>query len=185
MAPEAAKKEFERAQKELDRQDCVKAIQHLESGLRLYDQSATALNELGNCRRKLGDLPGAESAFKRAMGLGNATYIAMNLAETLTAQQKFTEAEAMLQETIRKTADNGGAYYALSIAYFKQDRLHEAEVAALQADARNHLPDLHLLLAKIYAKSDADKTVKQLELYLKEAPNGTQSKAVREALQRL
>jgi tetratricopeptide (TPR) repeat protein len=185
MVPENAKKEFARAQKELDRQDCVKAIPHLESGLRLYDQSPAALNDLGNCQRKLGDLPRAEAAFKRAMAFSTSAYIAMNLAETFTAQQKFSEAESMLQEVIAKTADNGGLYYALSVTYFKQDRFEEAEAAAVQADQRSHLPDLHLLLAKIYAKTEPDKVVTQLERYLKEAPNGTQSKAVREALRNL
>ena len=182
MIPEAAKKEFARARKELDREDCVKAIKHLENGLRLFDQSPGALNELGNCRRKLGDLQSAEAAFKRAMALSDKDYIAMNLAETLTAQQRFSEAESMLKEVIGKTAENGYAYYALAVAYFKQERLDEAEAAALQSDFRKHLPDLHLLLGKIYSKTDPPRVVSQLETYLKEAPNGAQSKTVRELL---
>ena len=50
--PENARKEFERAGKDIARQDCVQAIVHLENALRLYDQNASALNDLGNCRRQ-------------------------------------------------------------------------------------------------------------------------------------
>lgn len=183
MIPETARKEFSRAQKEIERKDCVKAIAHLENGLRLYDQNAVALNDLGNCRRKLGDLQSAQAAFKRAMALSDAPYIAMNLAEAYTAEQRFAEADAVLMEAIRKAPNDGDVYYSLAVSYFKQARFEDAEAAALQADSRNHrIPDLHLLLAKIYFKLNPDKVVPQLELYLKEAPNGTESKRVREAL---
>jgi tetratricopeptide (TPR) repeat protein len=183
LIPRNAQKEFALAQKDIERKDCVRAIDHLENGLRLYDQSASALNDLGNCRRQRGELQRAETAFKRAMALSNAPHIAMNLAETYAAQQRFSEAESMLMEAIRKNAENGDLYYALAVNYFKQERLMDAESAAMAADSRIHrVPDLHLLLAKIYVSTDPDKAVPQLELYLKEAPNGSQSKQVREAL---
>ena len=184
--PEKARKEFERAGKDIARQDCVKAIVHLENALRLYDQNASALNDLGNCRRQLGDLKSAEAAFKGAMALSDGAYIVMNLAETYTVQRRFNEAESVLMETIRKTTDNGDVYYTLAVVYFKQGRLEDAEAAALQADSRNHrIPDLHLLLAMIYKITGPDKVASQLELYLKEAPNGPQSKHAREILKAL
>jgi tetratricopeptide (TPR) repeat protein len=183
LVPNAARKAFDRARKEIERQDCVKAIEHLEKGLHLYPQDAAALNDLGNCHRKLGDLQSAEAAFKRAMTLSDGVFILMNLAETYTAQQRFSEAEAILTEAIRKTPDSGDLYYALAVVYFKQDRLEDAEAAALQADSRKHrIPDLHLLLAKIYLKINTGKVALQLALYLKEAPDGPQSKRVREVL---
>jgi tetratricopeptide (TPR) repeat protein len=183
LVPENARKEFERAEKDIERKDCASAIRHLENGLRLYDQSASAQNDLGNCRRKLGNLQGAEAAFKRSIELSADPAAAMNLAETYGAEGRFSDAEATLMETIRKNAESGDAYYALAVNYFKQDRLKDAEAAALQADSRVHrIADLHLLLAKIYVLIDPDKVVPQLQLYLKEAPNGAQSKQVREAL---
>jgi len=182
MVPEKARKEFELAEKDIQKKDCGKAIRHLENGLRLYDHPG-AQNDLGNCRRKLGDFTGAETAFKRAIALSNEPAPAMNLAETYSAQQRFGDAEATLMEAIKKFAESGDVYYALAVNYFKQDRLSDAEAAALQADSRVHLiADLHLLLAKIYALTDPEKVVPQLELYLKEAPNGPHTKQVREAI---
>jgi tetratricopeptide (TPR) repeat protein len=183
MVPEKARKEFELAEKDIQRKDCSKAIRHLENGLRLYDQYAGGQNDLGNCRRQLGDFTGAEAAFKRAIALSNEPAPTMNLAETYSAQGRFGDAEATLMEAIKKFDESGDVYYALAVNYFKQDRLNDAEAAALQADSRVHrIADLHLLLAKIYALTDPEKVVPQLELYLKEAPNGPHSKQVREAI---
>ena len=183
LVPKNAEKEFDRARKAIEHQDCAKAITHLEAGLQLFDQSQAALNDLGNCRRKLGDVHGAEAAFKQALALGDAVYVAMNLAETYTARLRFDEAEAVLMDAIRKAGENGDAYYALAITYFKQERIKEAEAAALEADSRRHtIPDLHLLLAKIFAVTSPAKVTDELRRYLKEAPDGSQSKRVREVL---
>ena len=78
LIPGSARKEFERARKEIKRQDCSKAIGHLENGLRLASDSS-ALNDLGNCYRLLGDFERAEASFKRAMELSDSVYIAFRL----------------------------------------------------------------------------------------------------------
>src|SRR5262249_10530526 len=56
VVPEHARQEFDRGQKEIRRQDCAKAIEHFESGLRLFEGNAAVLNDLGNCYRKVGAL---------------------------------------------------------------------------------------------------------------------------------
>ena len=185
MIPETARKEFDRARKEIKREDCAKAIPHLENGLRLAGQ-ASALNDLGNCYRKLGDFGNAETSFKRAMELSDSAYIALNLTEVYRAQKRFKEAEAVLDLAIRRTPENGDAYFGLAFTYFNEGRLEEAEAAAIQADSRPHrIADLHLLLAKIYARRNPDKVVEQLELYLKEDPNGPESDRVRQVAKTL
>jgi Flp pilus assembly protein TadD len=183
LVPKNAQKEFDRARKAIERNDCRNAIAYLEKGLRLFDRSVPALNELGNCRRKLGDLQAAEAAFKQGLALDGPPYVAMNLAETYTAQNRFDDAEAVLMDAIRKAGENGDIYYALAVSYFKQNRLDEAEAAASEADSRYHtIPDIHLLLAKIFAVKSPEKVLPELEHYLKEAPNGSQSKRVREVI---
>jgi tetratricopeptide (TPR) repeat protein len=185
MLPEAARKEFDRAQKEIKRQDCPKAIEHLESGLRLVEH-ASALNDLGNCYRELGKFDRAEGAFKHAVELSDSVYIALNLAEVYTAQKRFKEARAVLDHAVARTPVNGDAYYGLALAYFEEGRYEEAETAALQAHIRPHrIADVHLLLAKVYARKNPERVAGQLELYLDEAPNGGESERVRKVLKRL
>jgi tetratricopeptide (TPR) repeat protein len=182
MLPETARKEFDRAQREIKRQDCAKAIEHLENGLRLVEQ-ASALNDLGNCYRKLGKFDSAEAAFRHAVELSDSVYIALNLAEVYTAQKRFKEAKAALDLALTRTPVNGDAYYGLALAYFSEERFEEAEAAALQAHIRPHrIADVHLLLAKIYARKNPARVAGQLELYLNEAPGGAQSDRVRQVL---
>jgi len=182
MLPEAARKEFDRAQKEIKQGNCLKAIQHFENGLNLVAE-ASAFNDLGNCYRKLGKLGSAEASFKHAVELSDSVYIALNLAEVYTAQKRFDEARAVLETAAARNAANGDAYYGLALVYFKQEKLEDAESAALQAHARNHrIADVHLLLAKIYAQKNPAGVAGQLQLYIDEAPNGDQRKRVRQAL---
>ena len=182
MLPEAARKEFDRAQKEIKQGNCVKAIQHFENGLNLVAE-ASAFNDLGNCYRKLGKLGSAEASFKHAVELSDSVYIALNLAEVYTAQKRFDEARAVLETAAARNAANGDAYYGLALVYFKQEKLEDAESAALQAHARIHrIADVHLLLAKIYAQKNPAGVAGQLQLYIDEAPNGDQRKRVRQAL---
>jgi tetratricopeptide (TPR) repeat protein len=143
--------------------------------------SASVLNEMGNRYRKRDDFQRAETSFKRAMELSDSPYIALNLAEVYTAQNRFAEAEAVLESAIHRTPRNGDAYYGLALVYFEEGRLENAESAAVQADSYPHrVADLHLLLAKIYERLNPEKVGEQLRLYLKEAPNGPLSERIRQ-----
>lgn len=186
LAPQGALKEFERARKAAKREDCSSAVSHFEQGLRIFDEDAAAHNDLGNCYRKLGQLDLAEASFKRAGALSDSVYISLNLAEVFTTQNRFAEAEAVLNQAIRKQPNAGDAFYGLALAYFEQGHIDEAEKAALDADSRIHrIADLHMLLAKIYLrKQNAAALIEQLESYLEEAPNGPQSEEVRQDLKR-
>jgi len=183
VAPERARKEFDLGRKDIKRQDCPRAIEHFENGLRLFAGNAEVLNDLGNCYRKIGALSKAAESFQRAMVVSDSGNIVLNLAEVYTAQKRFDQAEQVLRSAIQKAPENGDIYFGLAAAYFTEGRLQEAETAALQADARPHgIADLHLLMAKIYLRKSPEEVRKQLELYLKEAPNGPESKQIRQLL---
>ncbi len=182
MVPRTARLEFNKARKEMKRHDCAKAVTHLENGLHLVEE-VSALNDLGNCYIQLGDWKNAEVSLKHATKLSDSVYIAMNLAELYARQNRFNEAEAVLHVAIRKNPNSGDGYYGLAVMYFKEGRMDEAIAAAFHAESRPHrIADLHLLLAKIYARTNPRNVAEQLELYLKEAPDAPQSDRVREAL---
>jgi tetratricopeptide (TPR) repeat protein len=187
LVPEGARKEFDRARKEAKKQDCVGAIRHFENGLRRFDQDAAAHNDLGNCYRNLGQLDRAEESFKRAHALSDSPYVVLNLAEVYMVQRRPNEAETLLLETIRKQPSSGDAYYGLAIIYFAQDLFENAKASALQADANPHkIADVHLLLAELFRREqNIPAVLQQMELYLKEAPNGSNSERVRQAVKTL
>jgi predicted Zn-dependent protease len=186
LMPKGATKEFDRARKEVKQDNCEEAVGHFERGLRTFDRDASAYNDLGNCYRKLNHLDQAEASFKRAMELSNSVFVALNLAEVYTAQRRFGDAKAVLNEAIAKKPDSGDAFYGLTLVYLEEGRNEDAEAAAQQAEARPHqITDLHLVLGKLYfEKGNYVASIRQLESYLKEAPNGTASKSVKEMLGR-
>jgi tetratricopeptide (TPR) repeat protein len=186
LVPERARKEFERARKEAQ-QDCGKAVGYFEKGLRAFDRDPSVYNDLGNCYRKLGNLGSAEDSFKRAQSLSDSVYVALNLAEVYSAQNRFDDAAAVLHDAIRKKPDDGDGYYGLALLYVAQGLQDQAEAAAIDADARPHrIPDIHLLLAEIYSKrGEIAETRRQLESFLKEAPKRPVSESVRKELERL
>jgi tetratricopeptide (TPR) repeat protein len=181
LMPNRAAKEFNRAQQEIRKDNCAEAIGHLERGLRAFDKDASAHNDLGNCYRKLNRLDRAEASFKRARELTDSVYVALNLAEVYTAEHRFEEAKAVLNEAIGKNPDSGDAFYGLALLCFSEGRIDAGEAAALQAETRPHqIADLHLVLGKLYFnKGNYAASIRQLESYLKEAPNGAASESIK------
>ena len=186
LVPKSARQEFDRARKEAKSDNCLKAIDHFQEGLRIFSEDASAHNDLGNCYRKLGQLDRAENSFSRAMELSDSVYVRLNLAEVYTTQQRFTEAEAILLQAVRKGSYTGDAYYGLALAYFQQNRMEEAEAAGLEAHRFPHqIADVHLVLAELHLrKNEQADAAQQLEMYLKEAPNGAESVRLRQLLKK-
>jgi tetratricopeptide (TPR) repeat protein len=182
--PKSAREEFDRARKEVSGGNCAKAIAHFQKGLRIFNDDASAHNDLGNCYRKLGELDNAENSFNRARALSDSVYIRLNLAEVYTVQKRFEEAETILLEAIRNGSHAGDAYYGLALVYFQQNLPEKAVAAGLQAhDYPHQIADVHLVLAEIYLREHKSADVlKQLQMYLKEAPKGALSESVRQLL---
>jgi tetratricopeptide (TPR) repeat protein len=184
VAPKTAGKEFESARKHANRNDCSRAVTHFENGLRLFGNDPAALNDLGNCYRKLGEIDSAESAFKRSIALSDSVYTSLNLAELYESQDRLREAEDVLIDAIRKSPRHGDAYYGLASFYFHRGRLEAAKTNAFQASSLPHkIADVHLLLAKIYLQdSDQAGVVSQLEMYVREDPKSPVSAKAKQAL---
>src|SRR5262249_8499469 len=182
FVPKSARERFDRARKEVRAGNCAKAIEHFQQGLRLFDEDASAHNDLGHCYREVGDLDNAEESFNRARALSDSVYIRLNLAEVYTFQKRFEEAEMILLEAVRKARNAGDAYYGLMLVYFQQNLLEKAVAAGLQAhDGPHQIADVHLVLAEIYLRQNkSSDALQQLQMYLKEAPNGALSERVRQ-----
>lgn len=80
-------------------------IRMLEAATRFDPTNAGAWSWLGRARLQTGDLLEAEAAFRTACRLkGSALAASIGLAETLIAQGRFTEAEAILDRTPKRRA---------------------------------------------------------------------------------
>jgi predicted Zn-dependent protease len=86
-------------------------------------------------------------------------------------------------------ANNMYAYYYSAMAALHYKVLPEAELdgqSAVKLDAQHRLPQVHLLLAKVYEeKGNRDAEAAELREYLKRNPKAAESEAVRSALTQL
>jgi Tfp pilus assembly protein PilF len=171
--PAKARHEFDLARQHARKQEYMKAVDHFEKGLRIFEAIASVHNDLGNCYRKLEHLDSAEREFKRARTLSDSVYVVLNLAEVYTAQGRFSAAERLMLDTIHDKPNAGDAYYGLALIYLAQKRIEEARQAAIEADKRPHqIPDVHLVLAEIYQmRQEPDAAAEQQRMYIREQGN--------------
>jgi tetratricopeptide (TPR) repeat protein len=186
QVPKTARKEFTKAEDAAHNADCPDAIEHLKAALAIFERYAAAHNAAGNCYAKTGATGLAEESFKRAMALTSAVYPALNLADLYTDQQRFNEAGDVLINAIRRSPTEGDGYYGLAVLRFKEDRLEEAARWAIEAHRHSlHIPDVHILLAKIYdRKAKDDLVLRELHSYVKEAKPGETRTKVQQMLKK-
>src|SRR5215471_18254009 len=81
------------------------------------------------------------------------------------------------------------AYFYNSVANYNLKKMEDAKKSGLQAerlDQRHRFPQLHLLLAEIFAqKNDYATAIAEMQTYLKLAPHANNADQVRERLAKL
>jgi tetratricopeptide (TPR) repeat protein len=83
----------------------------------------------------------------------------------------------------------GEAYFYNAVANYKLNKLEAAEKSGLKAERtslRTHFPQLHLLLAEIFArKNNYARAITEIQTYLALAPHAKDADQVREQLVKL
>jgi Flp pilus assembly protein TadD len=106
------------AQMELRAGDALTASATFQSVVAHGGGGTPALNGLGVARAQLGDLPGAEDAFRRAVQSSPGDYAARNnLALALVLQGRAAEAVPMLQSLADEPGVPGRVKHNLALAY--------------------------------------------------------------------
>jgi tetratricopeptide (TPR) repeat protein len=186
--PPQAKKEFEAARREQKGPPCEKAMPHLQKAVAIYPRYGEAFTEIARCQLLMNNPAAAEEAFKKAVQFtGGEIYPSVNLATLYVNQGRLDEAQEIITRLLPKNQGQGELYAALARIYFAKGRIHDAEVAGLEAHAKGHQsPDVHLILAKIYEDQHKRAALMtQLLTYLDENPRGSKSDEVRKQLRDL
>ena len=167
------------------------AEQHLRKAIEVYPQYAAAWVVLGQVLDAQHKRDDAREACSQAVTL-DPTYVAPYLC---LAEFSATEADWKQVSTLSDRAmsldpvNNPYSLYYQADADVHLDQVSKAETSALAAvrlDTWHHLPQLHLLLAQIYAaKGDPNAEAAQLREYLKLAPNSGDAAGARETLAQL
>ncbi len=187
-APSGARKEFEKAVKDVQQNHRDSAAQHLEKAVSLYDKFAVAWYELGRIYA-LNDSSKARHAFEKSID-ADARYADpyVSLAGLMLGVHDNLGAVQAASHALEIQPLNGLANLIQAAANFNLDRLAEAEKSARLAEETTHgdLPQLHALLASIHLKKeDYPSAMLEMRSYLKEAPQGPFAPQFKRNLERL
>jgi tetratricopeptide (TPR) repeat protein len=205
-APKDSRKAYEKGLETQKNGKLDEARKYYETAVQLYPAFESAWYHLGTVCQKLNDNDAARDAFTRAtsidtkylppyLSLASMAFQARNWPDVLAYTNHIIDLyplnDAIVGDYIADL-DPGNpaeAYFYNAFANLKLGNFAAAEKSALKAehiDLLTHFPQLHLLLARIYArKNDYSNAIAQLETYLKLVPAAKDADQLREQLAQL
>lgn len=189
--PGKAASEYQKACGALKNRRLPSAEAHARKALEIYPDYAAAwvlLGQILQAEHKKDDARGACLQAQRVDSGYVAPYLC--LAEFAAQEKDWPEMERLAERAIAVDPVNNfyALYYSASAA-FHGERPAEAETKALDAvklDKWNQLPQLHMLLARVYAaRGDSRSEAAQLRQYLKLAPTAEDAAEARTTLAKL
>jgi len=186
--PSKASDEYQKACGAYKDKKLISAEDHVRRAIDLYPNYAAAWVVLGqvlNAEQKWDD---ARKACEKAEAV-DPNYVApyLCLAEFAAVQDDWDRvAKLSVQALALDPVSNPYSLYYSAQCALHLKHLPDAEknaLAAVDLDIWHHMPQLHLLLAQIYAaKSDLVAEATQLKEYLKQAPNSHDAAGVKTTL---
>lgn len=205
-APSNARKAYEKGLEAERNGKFTEARKYFEQALEIYPRYASAWFQLGTVFEKLSQNDSARAAYMRAttidtrflppyLSLAEMAYEAGNWTEVLRFTGHIINLDLLNHGDVAgyvldlDESNPAQAYFYNAVANYKLNRVEEAEKSALKAehvDLRPDFPQLHLLLADIFAgKKNYAVAISELQAYLELAPYAKDGEQVREQLAQL
>lgn len=184
--PPSARKEFEKANHLISKQDWPKAKERLSRAIAIYPQYAAAYNNLGAVNSYLGDTTQAYEALQKAVILDDHMALAyLNLGRVSFISKDFPAAEKFLGRAISLAAPDAGEFTLLAYAQLAERHLEEVVATSRQAHRSqlSHHAYLHVVAAKAQAmQGKGGDAMAELQQFLNEEPIGRRADKVRSTL---
>jgi tetratricopeptide (TPR) repeat protein len=189
LVPDAARKEFDKGEKEARANHLKPAEEHMEKAVSEYANYAAAWNELGRMYAADHEGEKADQAFEKAV-TADPKYIPafINLANFDLQGGKNDGAVDAAGKALDLDPGNGFAELVLAMADFNLRRFDDAEKNAKELEKHPHanFPQVHALLAEIYLRrQDSTNAAMEIRAYLKESPKGEFASHMQEYLQQI
>jgi tetratricopeptide (TPR) repeat protein len=187
--PEAARREFQRAHRDIGKPDIEAAITRLERAVAIAPQFWAAWNDLGSLAAMTRRFDRAEECFRKALNEEPGNFEPrVNLGGVLLSTRKFDEALEHNLYALKIRPNDALANAQAGIAYFQLGRLEQAEERlerARQIDPA-HYSYPQLILADIHVKRKLPaKAAEALEDFLRRHPDWPQARRLRETIAKL
>jgi tetratricopeptide (TPR) repeat protein len=183
--PASARKEFDKANQLIVRQDFKKAIERLDKAIAIYPAYAGAYNNLAVAYAHLGDKAREREELQKAISV-NDHFAAgfVNLGRMDMAAGDFASAEAEFSKGSACDATDVTTLVLLTYAEFMDQHFDEAIATSNRAHmlTRPHA-FAHQVAARAFEqKRDAASAIAELEQFLKEESNGPRAEVARREL---
>jgi Tetratricopeptide repeat len=207
-APTDARKAYEKGLDAERRGKLADAQKYFDTAVQLYPSFTNAWFQLGRVFQKQKQNDAAREAYTHAttidtkylppyLFLAEMAFEAANWTEVLKFTGHLLDLDPLNQGQGEVTAyvmdldplNYAEAYFYNAMANYSLNKIEDAEKSALKAehfDLRTHFPQLHLLLAEIFArKNKYDLAIAELQTYLALAPQANDAAQQRETLAKL
>ena len=162
------------------------SIAQLKSAVAIHADFMVAHNELGIQYMKGGDLVNAEAAFAQVLRIQpEAETPTLNRGMILVELKRYEDAEPLLRKSVKTNPKSALARYFLGTALANLGKFDEAqnELTAALAAGGPEMKEGHRVLAIIYSsKGDKKRAAKELEAYLKLAPDAPDAEILKQMI---
>ncbi len=203
QAPRDARRAYEKGLEAEEKGRLADARQYFEKAVEIYPKYASAWFQLGAVLQNLDQKESARTAYTHAstidskflppyLSLASMAYEAEDWPQVLNLTNHVLDLDPLRYADVTgyildlDPLDYAKAYFYNSAANFKLNKFEDAEKSGLKAerlDVRPHFPQLHLLLAEIFArKNNYARAIAETKIYLELAPHAKDADQVRERL---
>ena len=205
-APRDARRAYEKGLEAERNGKLANARKYFEQAVEIYPRYASAWFQLGTVLQKDNEKDAARKAYTQAttidtrflppyLSLASMAYQTGNWTEVLNLTGHILDLDPFNQAAVTNyildldPLNYGDAYFYNAVANYKLNKIEDAEKSGLKAehlDLRTHFPQLHLLLAEIFArKNNYALAIAEIQTYLALAPHAKDAGQAREQLAKL
>jgi tetratricopeptide (TPR) repeat protein len=205
-APKDARRAYEKGLEAEGNGRLADARQYFEKAVEIYPKFANAWFQLGAVLQNLAQKESARAAYTHAtsidskflppyLSLASMAYEAEDWPQVLSLTNHVLNLDPLNYASVTgyildlDPLDYAEAYFYNSAANYKLNKIEAAEKSGLKAerlDVRPRFPQLHLLLAEIFArKNNYPSAISETRIYLELAPHAKDADQVRERLAKL
>lgn len=187
--PDTARKEFEKANEDMARQDWTSAQQKLKRAILAYPQYAQAYNNLAAVYGHLNEPSREREALERAIALNDHLAPALvNLAKLCLQDKNAARAESLLEDASRAEPNNAETMTLLAQAQLLNKHFDAAVATTHNVHALPHqnFAVVHYIAARAFERENRlQDALAELQVFLAEEPKGARADQVREEIARI
>jgi Tetratricopeptide repeat len=205
-APKNARRAYEKGLQAEKNGKLADARKYFETAVQIYSGSANAWFQLGTVLQKEDQKDAARKAYTQAttidtrflppyLSLASMAYQTANWTEVLDLTRHILDLDPLNPAAATRyildldSLNYADAYFYNAVANYRLNKIEDAEKSGLKAehlDLRPRFPQLHLLLAEIYArKNNYALAIGEIQTYLELAPHAKEADQAREQLAKL